>query len=225
LGLKRGDVQVHPDYVSEAVWAGFVGAACETVERLRGRPVPVAPLSPLGSGELKAWLGFQEVWDGHTSGRRFTFRHLSLTVHFGYNGDPVKPQVFRSEWSGIRDWTGAGMDFQSPGAAHPHWQFDVMESLRDMRTGRDELSRLSEEEVEAEEFTAEGMKPDVRSAIRATTLERMHFAGAAPWWKPDDSAQKPYHMNAPSDDAGLLRWAVQCIAYVKQELARCELRR
>jgi hypothetical protein len=222
LGLSRDHLLVNPEYVNERVWAGFVGAACETVERQRGRATPVAPLAVV-EGDLKAWLGFQEVWDADTSSRRFAFRHLSLTVHFGYDGDPIKPQVFRSEWSGIRNWTGAGPDFQAPGAAHPHWQFDLLETLRDLGDTDDEnpLRGIEEEEL-VEEFKPAPLQMDVIAAIKNSTLERLHFASAAHWWRPLDGV--PAHMNAPADVTGLLRWTIQCIAYTKQELARCVLR-
>jgi hypothetical protein len=147
-----------------------------------------------------------------------------LTIHFGFAGDPVKPQVFRSEWSGIRDWTGAGLGFQSPGAGHPHWQFDVMAALR---TGADELRKLDfgdfgDEMIE--DFEAEALEPNVLLLLQSATIERMHFASAAPWWLRQTAEDPPLHMNAPADEASLSRWLVACIAYLKQELARCEIR-
>jgi hypothetical protein len=224
IGLDRDAVVIHPEYVGDGVWAGFVGRACETVERQRGRATPVAPLSEIGGDGLKAWLGFQEVWDAQPTGQRFNFRHLSLTVHCGYGGDPVKPQIFRSEWSGIKSWPGSGLGFQSPGAGHPHWQFDVAESLRSTPGPREEsLLQLSEPTVRVEEFPPAMAQIDVISAVRALTLERMHFASAAPWWDVPNEAGAPSHMNAPSDEEGLFRWTLRCIGYIRQELTRCEL--
>jgi hypothetical protein len=226
LGLDRNAVRIFSEDAGDAMWAGFVGSACETVQRQRGPATPVAPISDIGKSGLKSWLGFQEVWDAQQGGQRFSFRYLSLTVHFGYDGDPVKPQVFRAEWSGIKDWTGAGMSFQSPGAGQPHWQFDLAETLRrPLEQGRGSLNRLSGETDEVEEFPPTRQTPDVLSAVRALTLERMHFASAAHWWRPRDMSQTSEHMNAPSDESGLSRWALQCIAYIRQELVRCEISR
>jgi hypothetical protein len=224
LGLGRQDVQVGPEYQDEGVWAGFVGQACERVSRERGGFSFVAPIAELPRG-LKAWLGLQEIWE--VSGRdirQYAFRHLGLTVHFGFASDPLKPQVFRSEWSGIRDWTGAGPGFQSPGAGHPHWQFDLRAALR---VSSDEIRDLEFHDFgdeTVEDFAAEASDPNVLVLLQSATIERMHFASAAPWWlrKPPDS--HPLHMNAPADQESLSRWLLACIAYLKQELARCEIR-
>jgi hypothetical protein len=223
LGLDRRDVQIEADYQDEAVWAGLVGQACERVSRERGGFYSVAPLSQLPRG-LIAWLGLQEVWE--LSGRdihQYAFRHLSLTVHFGFAGDPLKPQVFRSEWSGIRNWTGAGLAFQSPGAGHPHWQFDLNATLR---ARADEIRNLEAGEFDnevVEDFQAKIQEQDVLAMLRLATLERMHFASAAPWWTRQTTDGHPLHMNAPADKESLSRWLLTCIAYLRQELARCEI--
>ena len=135
LGLSYGTLQVKADYVEDGVWSGFVGSACERVRRHRGPDAYVAPLAELPRG-LKAWLGLQERWEIDERNRRqFSFRELSLTVHFGLPGDPLKPQIFRSEWPGLRNWSGAGIGFQSPGVGHPHWQFDFQALFRERQPG------------------------------------------------------------------------------------------
>lgn len=222
LGLDRRDLQIEAEYQAEAVWAGLIGRVCERVGRHRGGFSYVAPLAELPLG-LWAWLGLQEAWDlrGQRS-NAYAFRHLSLTVHFGFPGDPIKPQVFRSEWTGIRNWTGAGLSFQATGAGHPHWQFDLNASLRDVREPGD-FADLSAHRAEVEEFEGEPSPTDLFSLLRSTTIERMHFASAAPWWTSQTPIGTPLHMNAPADETSLSRWLVACVSYLKQELARCEI--
>jgi hypothetical protein len=75
-----------------------------------------------------------------------------------------------------------------------------------------------------EDFEVEAARErDVLALVRAATVERMHFASAAPWWVQHGDAAHPAHMNAPKDDAGLTRWILACITYIRQELARCEI--
>ena len=76
---------------------------------------------------------YQEVWDNESGRVPFAFRQAGLTVHVGEVGDPVKPQLLRLEWPGLRDWDRSGVGFQSSGAGHPHWQVDLFESLHASR--------------------------------------------------------------------------------------------
>jgi hypothetical protein len=95
----------------------------------------------------------------------------------------LKPQIFRSEWPGIRDWSGTGPGFQSPGAGHPHWQFDVQTALRAQQNEAAITSTTNFDEETIEDFELEAARePDVLELVRAATIERMHFASAAPWW-------------------------------------------
>jgi hypothetical protein len=221
LGLAPGGLLVQPDYALEIVAAGFVGSACEVVERHQGRHSPVAPLTSVGRGSMMSWLGFHEVWESRPS-KSYVFQHVSLTVHVGYQGDVVKPQIFRSEWPGVRGWTAGEIGFQAPGAGHPHWQFDAMRSVRDYNVGLREksLARLRHES-KAEEFSPSNLTPDILADLQEMTLERIHFASAAPWWLLQHDRAYDLHMNAPSDPEGLLRWIIACVAYIRQELKRC----
>ena len=218
LGIPDRGVQFEADYQSGGVWAGLVGRACERVDRERGAAAFVAPLLELPK-ELVAWLGIQEVWD-EVGAQRYIFHHLSLTVHFGFVGDPLKPQVFRSEWAGFRDWTGGGAGFQSPGSGHPHWQFDLNSSLRAISSMNREAP--FERAGHTEEFKVGGDEVDVLALVRCATLERMHFASAAPWWKAGTEAYGS-HMNAPMNEASLTNWLLESIRYLRQELGRCEI--
>ena len=221
LELSRASVQLKVEPAGDHIWAGFVGAACERVSRNRGTPTLVAPLLELRRG-LYAWLGFIEVWEKEAEGTHYIFSHLSLTVHFGFVGDLIKPQIFRAEWAGIRNWTGAGHGFQSSGAGHPHWQFDLNESLRSsVLTSTEEFN--PEPDTKVEDFADTAGPPNILELMNYVTVERMHFASAAAWWKARSAEAAPHHMNAPSNEEGLTRWLVGCISYLRQELSRCEI--
>jgi hypothetical protein len=89
----------------------------ERVERNRGTG-SVAPFVTLPD-DLAAWLGYQEVWDQEGGRSPFVFRQASLTVHVGEIGDPVKPQLLRLEWPGLRDWDRSGIGFRARTRAIP----------------------------------------------------------------------------------------------------------
>ena len=220
MQFSLSDLRVAPEYVANRVTAGFFGRVCEYAERNLGSPAPVAPLTQIGRGPLRSWLGFHEMWE-QKSTNTFIFHHVSLTVHLGYEGYSPKPQIFRSEWPGIRNWSSAGIGFQSPGAGHPHWQFDAIRTISDAdKTQKERSLAKLREETAVEDFNS-GEVTDAISDVKRMALDRIHFASAAPWWLP--SAHRPYglHMNAPLDSGALTRWTVQCVAYLRQELARC----
>ncbi len=219
LGFGSGELRIDAESQAEKVWAGLQGSACERVSRNRGGAARVVPLRAL-QRDLHAWLGLQEVWDIGPGPRPFLFRQLSLTVHFGYRGDPIKPQAFRLEWPGIRDWSGAGLSFQTPGAAHPHWQVDILESFAGQKTQA--FSAASDEIVE--DFGAEQATPDLNDLVGSLTIERMHLASAARWWLPTTSQARGQHMNMPPDLPGLTRWLSESVLYIRQELGRCVIR-
>jgi hypothetical protein len=219
LELDRPRLRVMPDYQDEGVWVGLVGTACERINRNRGGATFVAPLCSLSSG-LKAWISLWEVWEASGRPGSFTFRELSITVYFGLTNDPLKYQAFRAEWPGIRDWNGSGFSFQSPGAGHPHWQIDVLQTLREVR---DQESFTAGSTNLVQDFIEETTESDLDALFCSIGLERMHFASAAPWWAVQSVSTRP-HMNAPAEERGLTRWMSGCLSYLKQELRRCDVR-
>lgn len=213
-------IAIDAEYQAAGVWTGLRGAGVERIERNRGM-ASVVPFASLPSG-LTAWFGYQEVWD-HEGGRLpLFFRQAGLTVHVGEAGDPVKPQLLRLEWPGLRDWDRSGVSFQSPGAGHPHWQVDLFESLHESR----DAPKFEPELVETtEEFDALAATQSLPDRIASLTFERMHLASAAPWWSDRPAEFEFHHLNAPSNEAALSRWLGAAIAYVRQELSRCVVRR
>ena len=129
-------VQINVDWDLSPIVGGLLGEGCEYVTRNRGLRVPVAPLLHLQQG-LWAWLGYREEWANERPGRRmrrFSFRTIGMTVHFGWKNDVFKPQMFRAEWAGWARWGSANYGFQAADAGHPHWQFDALESLPAIET-------------------------------------------------------------------------------------------
>lgn len=218
LGLSRRDVRLDPDFRGEGAWVGLVGGACERVtSRNHGGSVFVVALCGLPR-DLKAWLGVQEVWEALAGQRLYVFRHLSLTVYVGFEGDPVKHQVLRAEWPGFKEWPGTGLGFQSPGAGHPHWQIDVLQTIRAART----TPSFPAGDQAPRDFDAAVTTRGLEELVGSMTVERMHLASGASWWRRQVPGAMPAHMNAPDDEADLARWMAGCIPYLQQELRRCD---
>jgi hypothetical protein len=213
-------VMIEADYLSAGVWTGLRAVDVERIARNRG-DASVVPFAQLPKG-LFAWLGYQEVWDQEGGRQPFVFRQAGLTIHVGEIGDPIKPQLIRLEWPGLRDWDSSGVGFQSPGAAHPHWQIDLFESLHSLR----EPVTFEPEPAEAiEDFGALSQRPGLPDRIASITFERMHLASAAPWWSDRQPEFVLHHVNAPPDETALSRWLGSAIGYLRQELSRCVVRR
>jgi hypothetical protein len=217
--------QMNVEWALTPLVAGLVGEGCEYIERNRGLGVPVAPMVPLQQG-LWAWLGYQEEWDEERPNRnirRFSFRSASMTIHFGLRGDLFKPQMFRAEWAGWARWDGSDYSFQASDAAHPHWQFDALDSLLDDDVAeraailRDLL--LKGVETPVRDFRPQMAGTEIRDVITTQKLSRIHFASAAAWWKlPPLNG----HAHCPSDATDVETWLRYCLAYLKPELERLQ---
>ncbi|MBX9708039.1 MAG: hypothetical protein K2X61_08930 [Caulobacteraceae bacterium] len=203
--------------------AGLEGEGCELVARNRGGRALVAPVIRLEQ-DLWAWLGYREEWahEAAVGGRRrFSFRSIGMTVHFGVPGDLFKPQMFRAEWSGWAKWGHDGhYGFQAGNAGHPHWQFDALESLPDQEA-LNRAAQLREEirsdQSNAREFGTQRPESDTRDIVTSQALSRIHFASAAAWWKApphDDYAHGPTRLQE------LEVWTERALAYMVAELGR-----
>ncbi len=191
---------------------------CERIVRNRGGHAYVAPLYEFPNN-LLAWLGWQESWEIPIGQRNYRFKNTGLSVYLGKRNEAVKPQLLRLEWPGYANWSGGQQaSFQSPGAGHPHWQIDLVQSLAGVPETV-QFEPISEEVVE--DFEAVAREPTVDELARRFSIERMHLASAAPWWQPDAVGDVGHHMNAPTDLQALDRWLNQSIIYLRQELGRC----
>lgn len=215
------------DWNAVPLVAGLVGPGCEYVARNRGPTVPVAPVLLLESG-LWAWVAYREEWGSERPAgrtRRFSFRSAGLTIHFGYRNIRHKPQMFRAEWTGWGRWNGTDYGYQAGDAAHPHWQFDALESLKRDDAGKRAaifLSVLKHEEQEAEpqDFSPQSMEAEeVSDLISQQELSRIHFASAAAWWK---SAPNDAHAHSPTSLTDIRVWVARTLKYVVRELTRLQ---
>ncbi|CAA2161178.1 hypothetical protein MBRA_06338 [Methylobacterium brachiatum] len=217
MGLNERAVVIDAEYSSASVWTGLRGAGIERIDRNRG-VAAVVRFAAL-SDDLHAWLGYQERWDVEGGRSPYTFREAGITIHVGDIGDPLKPQLLRLEWPGLRDWDRSGVGFQAPDAGHPHWQIDLFESLR-QHAPAPQFEEGHEEEVE--DFNAVTGTAPLAERIAGLAFERMHLASAAPWWSGRPAEFGEHHLNAPPvDQADLSRWVGSAVAYIRQELTRC----
>ena len=222
---NSAQLQIEPEFVHPGAIGGLHGSGCEFVPRNRGRPVPVAPLRHLAQG-LWVWLGYHEEWEWDAKQRnrhtpRYSFRSVSLTIHFGLRNTVFKPQMFRAEWAGWARWAGRDYSFQAANAAHPHWQFDALDSLPDdnlSQRAAQLLARLkAETEPEVREFKPQLSNVDVRDFVTTQKISRIHFASAAAWWK---SPPHDDHAHGPANLRDIQNWVRHSVDYIKHELER-----
>ncbi|MDE0042564.1 MAG: hypothetical protein OXT74_11055 [Candidatus Poribacteria bacterium] len=213
-------LQVETESVEARIIGGLYGSGCEFILRNRGLHVPVAPILPLRQG-LWAWLGYREEWDEERRNRRYSFRSVGLSIHFGLKNDVFKPQMFRAEWAGWARWSGLDYSFQAADAAHPHWQFDALDSLPDDKLSQRAAQLLNRLQAEVEpkirEFYPQLSSVDVRDLVTVQKLSRIHFASAAAWWK---SPPHDEHVHGPADLVDIENWVRHSLDYIKVELDR-----
>jgi len=214
-------VQVEADWNLSPIIAGLVGQGCDFTERNRGRgQVAVAPFVEL-KDDLWSWLGYHEEWadDPGGRGRRLSFRSSSLTIYFGRAHENPKPQMFRAEWAGLARWGGAkDYIFQAPGAGHPHWQFDAIESLKRLDDA-EEVAALRELLTgggdAVSKFQPNGTRASLADSLSDHSLSRIHFASAAAWWKLGEP-----HAHGPGKPDDIRSWLAGSLAYIAEELGR-----
>lgn len=218
-------VKIHPEWSVDPLAAGLVGEGCETVSRNRGAQVQVAPMMMLGNG-LWAWLSYREEWapeDPAGRTKRYSFRAASLTVYFGYRNSTFKPQMFRAEWAGFAKWDGTNYRYQAGDAAHPHWQFDALDSFKKDETAERAatfLAVLKSEQGDAvpKEFSPHAVSQyDVEDLISLKALSRMHFASAASWWM---NTPLDAHAHAPRSQGDIQVWLSRTLSHLAAEISR-----
>lgn len=213
-------VTIEVDQNTTPIVAALSGAECERIERNRGvGTVAVAPMQKIRD-DLWSWISYREEWE-RAERKMLRFRTASLTFYFGLKSDRFKPQMFRLEWSGWANWYTDTLGFQAANAGHPHWQFDVLESLSDdegverANILRDLLRDNTENEVQ--EFAPQMPSSDVRDLVSMQSISRIHFPSAAAWW------QKPpheSHAHSPESSANIRKWLEKSLDYISIELDR-----
>lgn len=216
------DLSLDIAWTQNPVAAGLGARGCEPTERNRGGRVFVVPAWKIDKSK-KAWLGFREEWAiaapaGAT--KRFSFKSINLTIHFGAVGEAIKPQMFRAEWAGYAKWIGDNYSFQAGNAGHPHWQFDALDSFSEKQPALvaqqyADAIRENDSPKSAVEFLPKtDLKSEVDYLKTARKLSRIHFASAAMWWK------QPDHSHSPENAKEIEVWLSSLIAYLSEELER-----
>jgi hypothetical protein len=188
------------------------GRASEVIVRNRGATHRVLPLCTL-SQDVYAWIGFRERWTRNSGEQSYRFEEGGFTLHIGREGELAKPQVMRTEWSGRRSSSFTNQ------AGHPHWQLDVLETARTRMPAPPARFDSLEEPALLVEFRQPPPADMNTDMLLGLTIERMHLASVAPWWR---QPMVPIAI-APADVAELDRWILGCISYLRQEIQRCEI--
>ncbi len=212
IGLLAGDLAFAHEFSNTAAIMTLAGRASEMITRNLGKGHRVVPLWPIGDDVL-LWTGYRETWQRQGAEQKFRFVEGGFTLHIGRQGEVTKPQILRSEWVGRR--SRAFVDL----AGHPHWQLDVLDSARSTIATAPARFGDPDEPPPAIEFESVKTSTGVSDMLMGLTVESMHLASAALWWRlPGD---KVAHVPETVDE--LDRWILGCIAYLRQEAGRCKI--
>jgi len=210
LGNATGEVVFAPEITSTVAVMTLGGRASEIIARNRGKAHRVIPLCPVNQ-DVFAWTGYRESWQKQGAEQSFRFLDGGFTLHIGRQGELAKPQILRSEWMGRRNGAFGNQ------AGHPHWQLDVLESARTrLPEPPARFDNLTAERV-AINFSGESASASIDDVLFGLTIERMHLASAALWWRQPSMPVA----NPPETIGDLDRWLLGCVAYLRQEFARC----
>ena len=212
LGLAKGEIALLPEISGAAAVMSLGGRASETIARNRGKAHRVVPLCPV-TNDVFAWSGYRELWQKQGAEQSFRFVEGGFTLHIGRQGELAKPQILRSEWVGRRNGAFGNQ------AGHPHWQLDVLESAR--ARSPEPPARFDDPTAQRAviEFGGEPAMVAGDDLLFGLTIERMHLASAALWWR-----QPSMPVAHPAETvADLDRWVLGCVAYLRQEVGRCAI--
>ena len=213
LGLDTGSLSVFHEISDTVALFLLGGRASEVIERNTGTKHRVVQLCSIAD-ELYAWFGFRETWQRMGSRRNFSFVSGGFTIHVGRTGEVQKPQIMRSEWMG-RHSAEARSD-----VGQPHWHIDVLETARNSIHDMPAQFEANGEDEVVREFRFEGNAEIYEDLFFGITMERMHLASSAPWWQGADT--KISH--SPKTVSELDQWIFGCMAYIRQEMCRCQVR-
>lgn len=209
--------------------------AAERASRDLGVDVPIVPLIGTRNEPTRYWLSLHQSWAEPADPRsqNFVYHTTSITVFFGKEASREKMQLFRAEWPGLRIRLGGNVEFEAPGAGHPHWQFDAYQQhIRETKAEQQRLNDLeqllNEELPEAEDFAdtvIEKLSSEEESerVARMQRLTKMHFASSTRWarspWDGDRTSTES-HASAPTDLSEALNWITSTLVYIQHEIAR-----
>lgn len=199
--------------------------------RHRGGDVPAIPLLFDRAGALRFSFGCAEQWEARSGSRPFRFRAANLTFFMHSDDTPGPIQLFRAEWPGIREWNPGVTGPQSPGAGHPHWQFDALAHYmsEDQRRARVQkaLALLSSASLdEPEDFdpaTVNTATSLLAEEVVDTRWTAMHFAAGARWhrqpWSGSADASEA-HVWVPAELKDIRAWVRSVVLYSREELLK-----
>jgi hypothetical protein len=212
IGLRAGQIVFAPDISSTVAIMTIAGRDSETITRNRGKTHRVVPIFSI-SDDVAIWTGYRETWLKEGSEQSFRFADAGFTLHVGRLGELAKPQILRSEWVGRRSRAFVEL------AGHPHWQLDILESAREARPKTVRFGDLAEQPAMKEFVGKDSVEPS--ELLSGLTVENMHLASAALWWR--SSAAAVAHTPVSVKELDL--WIIGCISYLRQEASRCEIKK
>lgn len=212
IEMNPGDMFLKAEVTNERILVSLGGRKAERISRNKGHDHNVLSMCEI-ENDVFAWIGFRELWTKNVGEQLFTFNEGGFTTHIGKEGETRKPQIFRSEWSGIRS------DSYHADIGQPHWQMDVLESFRIGEKLKEFKFGESSPQSEVKDFSSSeiGSTPD--EIATRLTIERMHLASHAPWWIGSSQAVS----SSPASVADLNNWVIGCLKYIRQEVGRCNL--
>jgi hypothetical protein len=102
-------------------------------------------------------------------------------------------------------------------AGHPHWQIDILESMRRTRPEvhvRFDSNTSSQEPKDFGDVIDDNEKPDL---LLGLTIEKTHLASATTFWRSQDEPIA----HAPVSVKEVNQWVLGSIKYLKREASRC----
>ncbi len=199
--------------------------------RQRGGNMPAVPLL-IGPDKVPRYrVGYAEEWEERPGPHPLRFKAANLTFFMSPSNEAPTVQLFRAEWAGLREWTKGSVGYQSPGAGHPHWQFDALghymsEEQRRARLRR-ALGALQAPPEVPEEFSPASLDTaaDLVAEEEAvdTSWTAFHFAAGARWpiqpWPGPGEPSEP-HVWAPESLVSIRKWVRSVTMYARQELLK-----
>lgn len=212
--------------------AGVLRSAnSQLARRQRGGNMPAVPLLVGPDNVTRYRVGYMEEWEERSGPRPIRFRAANLTFFISPPDEAPAIQLFRAEWPGLREWTQGVEGFQSPGAGHPHWQFDALEHYMSEEQRRDRLRRalgvLQMPPEAPEDFNPGGLDTAadlvVEEEVVDTSWTAFHFAAGARWhqqpWLGPGASTEP-HVWAPESLMNIRGWVRSVILYAREELLK-----